>query len=101
MRHCSWKIAMLGLGLWALVPGCEQAPIPAGALPSIDAGQLAQIVQKHRGQVVLIDFWATWCDPCRQLFPHTVALHRQYAARGLSVITVSLDREGDERSVLK
>ena len=46
------------------------------------------LVEQRRGEVVLVDFWATWCIPCVQQFPHTVDLHRKYAGRGLAVISV-------------
>ena len=50
-----------------------------------------ETLAKNRGQVVLVDFWATWCAPCLAQFPHTVELHRKYQDRGLAVISVSLD----------
>ncbi|MGD0516985.1 MAG: TlpA disulfide reductase family protein [Thermoguttaceae bacterium] len=65
-------------------------------LPSIDADGLAKFVAQHRGKVVLIDFWATWCPPCAQLFPHTVELHKRWADRGLAVAAVSLDDPSEE-----
>lgn len=45
----------------------------------------------HRGKVVLVNFWATWCVPCRVELPHLERLHRQYAAQGLVVLGVSID----------
>ncbi len=44
-----------------------------------------------RGNVILIDLWATWCPPCRQEIPGFIALQKQYAASGLVVIGISLD----------
>ena len=44
-----------------------------------------------RGKIVLIDFWATWCGPCRDEAPKLVELQRKYAARGVHVIGVSMD----------
>ena len=68
-------------------------------LQPIDADGLAQFVDQHPGKVVLIDFWATWCRPCVQMFPHTVELHRRWANRGLVVAAVSLDDPSDESIV--
>jgi thiol-disulfide isomerase/thioredoxin len=83
---------MLAVSL-LLLSGCAGKPPPAteAAVRSVDAAGLAQAVAAHRGEVVLVDFWATWCKPCVELFPHTVALQRRFGGRGLAVITVSLD----------
>ena len=47
-----------------------------------------------KGKVVVLDFWATWCPPCRAEIPGLVALQKKYADQGLSVIGVSLDEKG-------
>lgn len=66
----------------------DQTPIQ---LVRFDPTRLDQELKAYRGQVVLIDFWATWCIPCRKQFPHTVDLHRRYARNGLAVMSVCLD----------
>lgn len=48
---------------------------------------------RYRGKVVLLDFWASWCAPCRQSFPWLNAMQEQYGERGLVVIGVNVDRE--------
>src|SRR5262249_11243294 len=48
-------------------------------------------ILKNRGKVVLVDLWADFCKPCKDAFPHTVALHRKYAAKGLVVVSIALD----------
>jgi thiol-disulfide isomerase/thioredoxin len=49
-----------------------------------------------RGQVLVLDFWATWCGPCRVEIPHFVELQKQYGDKGLTVIGVSLDEQGSD-----
>lgn len=52
---------------------------------------LEEVVNKAKGKVVLVDFWATFCGPCVKKFPHFVALHEKYAEKGLVCVSVSLD----------
>ncbi len=52
----------------------------------------------YKGKVVLLDFWATWCPPCRASIPSIEKIHKAYKDRGLVVLAVSLD-EGDWDSV--
>jgi len=45
------------------------------------------------GKVVLVDFWASWCDPCRDELPHLQALYRQYQEQGFIVLGINIDEE--------
>lgn len=50
----------------------------------------------HRGKVVLIDFWATWCPPCRAEVPNVVAAYKKYHGQGFDIIGVSLDQDREK-----
>ncbi len=70
-------------------PSAEHAVAPDFSLPELTGGQLT--LSAYRGKVVILDFWATWCDPCREEIPHFVDLQKQYANQGLQIIGVSMD----------
>lgn len=75
------------------------AAIPAGAaeigkpLPDLKGFALEGSVPAARGKVLLLDFWASWCGPCRKSFPVLEELHQRYKARGLIVLGVSVDED--------
>ena len=70
----------------AVVPG-ERAP--AFTLPGRDGAPLS--LADYRGEVVYLDFWASWCAPCLQSFPWMDAVADRYRARGLRVVAIALD----------
>ena len=69
----------------------SQAPAQAVRLDLVTYKQLGNEIKKLQGQVVLVDFWADYCAPCKQKFPYVTALQRKYAKDGLAVVTVSVD----------
>ena len=62
---------------------------PDFTLPTPDGRDLQ--LSSYRGKVVLLDFWATWCDPCREEFPDLVKVDSDYRNKGLNFIAISLD----------
>jgi thiol-disulfide isomerase/thioredoxin len=97
-----WLIGLLVTGLIysELAPAFSQK-VSVGGMPAPD-WELASVDRKtvkfsdFRGKVVILDFWATWCAPCRVEIPHFIELQKQYGDRGLAVIGVSLDEQGPE-----
>ena len=68
--------------------------IDAGqAAPDIDLanGSVSQKLSSLKGKVVYVDFWASWCGPCRQSFPWMNEMQSKYGAKGLQVVGVNLD----------
>ena len=87
---------VLGAGVYWTRRGHDGMEVPkARALaPDFTLKQLngqPLTLSSYRGKVVLLDFWATWCYPCREEIPHFVEFQKKYADRGLQVIGVSMD----------
>jgi thiol-disulfide isomerase/thioredoxin len=76
-------------------------PGTSGSLRIGDGKAMRDMIAAHKGQVVLVDYWATWCAPCVEAFPHTVELSRKYKDKGLATIAVSFDQLADQDKVVK
>jgi thiol-disulfide isomerase/thioredoxin len=58
------------------------------------ADGVAHQLSKLKGKVVLVNFWATWCGPCRQEIPDFIEAYKKYKGKGLEIIGISLDQDG-------
>jgi thiol-disulfide isomerase/thioredoxin len=89
VRAGAAAIAALAISVAGVRPlAAADAPKLAG---EVDAKGLAAAVAAQRGKVVVLNFWATWCVPCREEFPDLVRLEKDYRSRGVSVLGVSID----------
>jgi cytochrome c biogenesis protein CcmG, thiol:disulfide interchange protein DsbE len=70
----------------------QRAALPDFALPLLNGGGDWKL-SEHRGTVVLLNFWATWCPPCRTETPGLVNLHNRYSQQGFTVLGVTFDEE--------
>lgn len=88
--------ALLVLALVAHSKAAEDSlsgkPAPAWKLKDVN-GKTVQLAD-FKGKVVILDFWATWCGPCKMEIPSFVALQKQYHDQGLEVIGLSVDQGG-------
>lgn len=97
-HHHRW-IPFLGLFALLLAPaglrGGELAdPRPAPAWTLMDVNGKPVSFSQFRGKVVVLDFWATWCPPCRAEIPGYERLQKKFGKDGLAIIGVSLDQDG-------
>jgi len=76
-------------------PGATAPRAPAFSLPTRN-GPVA--LDSLRGRVVLVDFWASWCGPCRKSFPWLSTIHQHYASKGLTIVAINLDKERERAS---
>jgi cytochrome c biogenesis protein CcmG, thiol:disulfide interchange protein DsbE len=95
-------LSLCGSGLFFLLQcGKEKdeptlSPAPDFTVKTLDGREV--VLSKLKGKVVLLDFWATWCGPCRESIPHLIHLYKTYQKDGLEVIGMNVDR-GDINAV--
>jgi len=90
--------ALAALFLAAAAATAAEKPGIAG---EVDSRGLTERIARERGRVVLVNFWARWCVPCREEFPDLSRLQRKYGPRGLQVLGVTTDFASQKSAVEK
>lgn len=66
-------------------------------LPGVDGKKISS--RDYRGKVLIVDFWGTWCPPCRKEIPHFIALLRKYHDQGLEIVGINYEQLSDEKEI--
>jgi thiol-disulfide isomerase/thioredoxin len=85
------SILIAALCLWSAAAALAQVK-PGDAFPALAAADLEGVLPATAGRVVLVDFWASWCAPCKASFPAYARLQGAYAGRDLVILAVSIDQ---------
>jgi len=92
--------ALAGVGSTLAAPSAPADPplsgrraAPAFTLPIQTGGTVS--LDSLRGKVVYVDFWASWCGPCKLSFPWLRTMHERYASKGLEIVAIDLDKSRD------
>jgi thiol-disulfide isomerase/thioredoxin len=88
-------MACLGVGPLALASDPVGQPAPGFTLP-LRAGTAPLTLEGLRGQVVMINFWASWCGPCREEFPLLDQMYRQYKGIGFTMLGVNVEPDSKD-----
>ena len=108
-RKPKWPVAFFAIGVLELTfgivwlqsskyePLTVGKPAPDFSLPNLDDKTVK--LSDYRGKVIFLNFWATWCKPCREEMPSMEVMHKSLEKDGLVVLAVSLDRVTTKKDI--
>jgi peroxiredoxin len=88
---------IFGADLFPVAPGSRAPEFHAATM--VAGGPKTKNITDYRGQVVLLNMWATWCGPCKQEMPGIQALHDSLGPQGLKVVAISVDDPGFDDAI--
>ena len=94
IRTCFVALVLLAAAAALAAPQASKTVAPRDP-QIIDAQAYQKLIEQYHGKPLLVTFWATWCEPCRDEYPMLNELAKQYAPQGLKVVGVSMDDDGD------
>ena len=77
----------------SVIADAQRIPVPNITMSTLDGGEWS--LRDRKGEVVVLNFWATWCEPCRTEVPYLIRLRGELGGKGLSVAGVALDESTD------
>lgn len=72
---------------------------PATDLKPVSFQQWEAVLNNSNGQITVVDYWASWCAPCIERFPHMVEMHHKYKDQGVRFLSLNLDEYDDQESI--
>ena len=109
LKILSITLSTIAIGAWfctgaagadARKPGIAVGQKAPAFEAKTTAGKTVKFPDDYKGKVVLLDFWATWCGPCRSEIPNLVIAHQKYHDKGFEILGVSLDQPGDGAALI-
>ncbi|MGO2012435.1 MAG: TlpA family protein disulfide reductase [Pseudoalteromonas sp.] len=94
MKPIIYLLLYIGCSFCVAQPLAVKETAPAFSLPLLN-NEHTITLSDYKGKVVYVDFWASWCVPCRRSFPFLNALRKEYADKGFEVIAINLEQESE------
>jgi thiol-disulfide isomerase/thioredoxin len=94
-------VGVICLATWQvpIVAGPDQTADAKVTLQDLKYDELGKLIRANKGKVIVVDFWADYCVPCKKAFPHLVEMHNKFDKKKVAVISVTVDPRGDAEQV--